>query len=352
MDINKTSVRTWFCVLNHPQKQFGDISPEQIVDKAIETWMTTETRGCAINYEIGDIGKVPHLHMVLYDPAKIRFSAIQKIFPTCHIEPMRGNKKQALEYIRKDGKFEEKNHTIVIPAKFAGNIESNQGQRTDLIAVQEMINSGMKPNEIMDENILLRKYEKIIKSAFFRKRMMETPPFRNVNVVWHTGDSGSGKSYTYLQLIKVYGEDDIYFVSDFENGGMDNYYGEHCLFLDEYKGSYKFQSFLQMLDGYKIQIHCRYANAYALWNEVHITSIYPPEKAYTFMVDETSRTIDSVQQLLRRINTIVYHYKDGNEYKSFALPASQYISYEDLKQRALGHSDGFITVNASEIPFT
>lgn len=348
---NTSSTRTWFCVLNNPEKQFGQIEPDKIVDKAIEVWMTADNRGCAINYEIGDVGKTPHLHMVLYDPAKVRFTAIKKLFPAIHVEPMHGTKKQALEYIEKKGRFEEKNHTVIIPAKYAGDIQSNQGQRTDLSAVQDMIDSGMKPNEIFDENILFRKYEKIIKSAYFRKRTLETPPFRNVDVTWHCGEAGTGESHSYLELVEQYGEDDVYFVSDFENGGLDNYAGEHILFLDEYKGSYRYQIFLQMLDGYKAQIHCRYANAYALWTAIHITSIYPPEQSYTFMVDESARSLDSVQQLLRRINTIVYHYKENSEYKSFALPALKYVNYEDLKQRALGDKNGFMTVDDKDIPF-
>lgn len=344
------SSRCWFCVFNNPQKQFGEMEPEEMVQKAINLWMTKEARGCAINYEIGDNG-TPHMHMVLYDPSKTRFKAVQKLFPSIHIEPMHGTKKQALDYIEKQGNFAEKAHTIVIPAKYAGNIMDNQGKRTDLTVVHEMIEAGMKPDEIFDENILYRKYEKIIRQAYFRKRTLETPPFRAISVIYHTGEAGSGKSHTYLSLVEQYGEDNIYLVSDYENGGMDNYFGEHILFLDEYKGNLPFGKFLQWLDGYKIQIHARYANSYALWDVVHITSVFPPEEVYSFMVEEGKRSRDSIKQLLRRINTVVYHYKQNGEFKTFSLPASEYIDYEDLKQRALADKDGFIDVTDEELPF-
>ena len=62
--------------------------------------------------------------------------------------------------------------------------------------------------------------------------------------------------------------------------------------MDEFKGNMRFQQLLNFLDGYRIQIHCRYANAYALWNEVHITSIYGPDEVYQFMIDNEGRDRD------------------------------------------------------------
>jgi len=345
--------RCWFCVLNNPQKIFKDLKPEQMVDRVIETWMMKKTRGCAVNYEIGD-SKTQHMHMVLYDPAKTSFKALQKLFPSIHIEPLRGSKKDALAYIEKRDKFSEKNHTVVIPAKYAGNIEDNQGKRVDLIKVQEMIDSGMRPDDIMDENIILRRHEKIIKDAYFRKRILETPAFREVTVFWHVGEAGTGKSHSYLDLCEQYGEENIYFVSDYENGGMDNYFAEQILFLDEYKGSLPFQRFLQWLDGYKIQIHARYSNSYALWNEVHVTSVFPIEEAYSFMVDTDRRSRDSIKQLLRRIHTVVYHYKENGNFKTFELPATEYIDYATLKRQAKANikKNDFLTVDDDEpLPF-
>ena len=146
-------------------------------------------------------------------------------------------------------------------------------------------------------------------------------------------------------------------MSDYSNsgsGGLDYYNGEPVLFMDEYKGSLKFSQFLVMLDSYRTQIHCRYANVYALWSEVHITSVYPPEEAYSFMVDIANRRTDSIAQLLRRLTEVIYHFKDGKEYKTYELPATEYINYADLKRRIKYQNTDFCnsrSIEQLEIPF-
>lgn len=67
------------------------------------------------------------------------------------------------------------------------------------------------------------------------------------------------------------------------------------------------------------------------------------------MVEESNRERDKLKQLLRRLNVIVYHYIQDGEYKTFSLPASEYINYEDLKQRALSDKDGFIKYEQQSI---
>lgn len=349
------SHRFWFCVLNHPENVFGNIEPYDMIIETSKLWQTKDSRGCAINYEISDT-KTPHMHIVLYDSSKCRFSAIKKIFPTIHIEPMFGTKADAFEYINKTGRFEEKSHTLIIQPQYFGNIKTNsQGARNDIHGIEELIEAGYTPNQIMDMNFHYRKFEKMIRSAFFSKRSKTIPSKRDVTVYWHTGESGSGKSYTYVSLVEEYGEENVYLLTDYETGGLDMYCAESILFMDEFKGNMRFQALLNYLDGYKIQIHCRYANAMALWNTVHITSIYPPDEVYQFMIDAEGRDKqrDRIQQLLRRINTIVYHYKENGEYKQYSIPMSEYIDYDNLKHRALGQldKDGFLSLNEKDNPF-
>ena len=115
---SKESSRSWFCVLNNPKSVFTDLEkPEDMVDAAIEKWCFKKPhRTCAVNYEIGDSGN-HHMHMVLEDPSKSRFSAVQKLFPGIHIAHTRGTKEQAEDYINKRGRFAEKSHTVIIPAR-------------------------------------------------------------------------------------------------------------------------------------------------------------------------------------------------------------------------------------------
>ena len=354
MQNSKESARSWFCVLNNPQNLFENLTPVEMVEHAIELWCNNKPqRTCAVNYEIGDNG-TPHMHMVLEDPSKVRFSALQKLFKGIHIEPTRGTKEQAEDYINKRGRFEEKNHTVVVPAIYHGTIKANQGARNDLDVIQELLEQGKTPNEIMDISIHYRKYETLIRKQFNRMRSKDMN-LRTVTTYWHVGESGCGKSHSLLTLKEQYGAENIYFLTDYENGGFDNYCAEKVLFMDEFKGNMRFQILLNYLDVYPIQIHCRYANSNAFWTEVHITSVFPPEEAYNFMVEESQRNKDKIQQLLRRIHAIVYHYKQNGEYKTFELPMEQYINYEQLKALALSpNHDGFLPITEfkqENIPF-
>lgn len=137
-------------------------------------------------------------------------------------------------------------------------------------------------------------------------------------------------------MCEEYGEDEVYFLSDYDGGGFDAYQGERILFMDEYKGQFSFGLLLQLLDGYKIQVHARYSNIYALWDEVYITSVFPPEELYKKMVEESARGRDKQQQLLRRIADITYCFVDAaGEYQRFTVPMSEYSDYEELKAAAM-----------------
>ena len=352
------SARSWFCVWNNPQKQLGDIEPNDMVQTAIELWCENKPyRACAINYEVGDEG-TPHMHMVLEDPEKSRFSAVQKLYQGIHISVTRGSKEQAEDYINKRGRFEEKQHTVVVPAIYRGVIKANRGTRNDLDIIKELVEQGLTPNQIMDKNIHFRKNSEIIVAEYFRKRNLETPMQREVKVVWHVGESGSGKSYTSIKLGEIHGNENIYMYTDYSKGGFDKYCGEEILFIDEFKGDITFRTLLGLLDGYKIQLSCRYTNKYAFWNEVHLTSVFPPETAHEIMVGRENKKIDKLEQLLRRIDIVAYHYlkdskaKGDKKYGVYEMSGEEYQDYESLKSQALGDEHGFRKVSKSdEVPF-
>jgi hypothetical protein len=94
-------------------------------------------------------------------------------------------------------------------------------------------------------------------------------------------------------------------LTDYDHG-FDKYNGESILFMDEFRRQMKFSLFLTLIGGYKVQVPCRYSNVYGLWNEVHITSVLPPERVYENMVQD-NRHLDTVDQLMRRISFVVYH---------------------------------------------
>ena len=324
--------KSWFCVWNNPQDTLELTEPTEIAEKVLEMFIgDSPTRSGAVAYCVSAMG-LHHLHMVFEDIKAMRFSAIKKAFPKIHLEPTKGTKEQAQDYIDKKGKFEEKGEKVLYIAKH-GEIKGCQGQRKDIDAVEQFIREGKTPNEIFDMYLGYRRYEKMIRDAYYRKREKETPFIRDIEVYWHVGLAGSGKTYVANKLVEQYGMDNVYFNADYESGGLDRYNGERVLFLDEFKGQIRYSTLLCMLQGYKQQFHARYSNITGLWTEVHISSVFPPELCYSKMVSEHSE-IDTIQQLLRRITEVVYHYKVGDEYKELREPIAEYKNYKKLQQKA------------------
>ncbi len=349
---NVEKSRSWFCVWNNPQECYKDCEPAEMAEKALETWVAEHpTRSGAVAYCISADGLI-HFHMVLEDSNMARFSALKKLYPKAHLEPTKGTKEQAEDYINKRGKFAEKGEQVVYIAKH-GEIKGAQGARRELEIIADYIEQGLKPREIMALNIVYRRYEKMIRDHYFSKREKETPVYRHIYVTWHVGEAGTGKTYTCVKLMEDHPED-VYLVTDYEGGGLDMYCGERYLFLDEFRGQIRYGTLLSMLQGYRQQFHARYTNIIGLWDEVHISSVLPPESVYRNMVSD-NRNVDTMQQLYRRISSIVYHWKNADGgYCQYELAFEKYTDYEALKRAARGDSDGFITVTDAEqasLPF-
>lgn len=335
--------RSWFAVLNNPETKGYSGTPEEIVEQLKNEWIKGKetTKKGYWAYCISAKG-LRHVHMILEGSGAMRFSAVLKAYNGIHIEPTKGNKKQVIAYMKKEPPFDEKGEEIIAFTTH-GNIEGYKrfalsNRNVTLETIENLIEEGLTPTQIMAEDIRFRKEDILIKKAYFAKRLRETPPIRDVNVTWHMGPSGSGKSYHYIKLCEIFGEDEVYFFSDYANKGLsgfDNYVGESILFIDELKKeSISYEMLLTITDCYKTQVHCRYYNGYSLWKNVHITSIFSPEEIFDGMVSKTFQYKDTINQLLRRIDVYVYHYIDHGEYKTFELDGTMYQGYEKLKDMA------------------
>lgn len=352
--MSDTVSKSWFIVFNNPADHGYVGEPEEVLERLETEWIEGHpTRTCAMTYCISAQG-LPHVHLVVEDVKAMRFSAVKKSFPTAHLEPTKGNKEQAEDYINKKGKYEEKGEVIVCKRQY-GEIKGAQGQRRDLGILQDLIEQGLKPNEIMDMNIAFRRYSGMIRDAYFYNAYKNMGTHREVNVVWHVGDSGSGKTYTYVRLEEEH-PGDVYLASSYSTGWLDMYQGESILVLDEFRGQVPYSVLLSLLQGYRQQFHARYANIYGLWKEVHVCSILAPDQVYKRMVPEEDRYADPFDQLRNRINDIVYHYKDKKgEYKQYVLPMAKYESMTQLRDYS-GYDVQFINLTNTdqlelEIPF-
>lgn len=315
--------KSWFAVLNNPADHGYTGSPEEICERLRDEWLqVSPTRTGAWAYCISKDGLI-HVHMVLEDVSSMRFSQIKREYAIgVHLEPTKGSKKQAEDYINKRPPYNEKGERVICVVK-AGEIRGNPGARTDIQMIKKLIDAGRTPQEIFDVDFSYRRYEKQIKGAFFRKRFLETPPCRDVKVHYVVGESGTGKSHLYAELCEQQGEENIYMVSDYSsNGGFDLYGAERILFMDEYKGQLPYDTLLSILDKYKKQLHARYSNVWMLWNEVYITSVYTPWEIFEFTVKEQQRKVDTLTQLMRRISDIIYCWSDESGFHRHVIPTT------------------------------
>lgn len=321
--------KSWFAVLANPADHGYVGTPEEVCNRLRDEWVQdSSTRTGAWAYCISADG-FPHVHMVLEDSTAMRFSGVKNSYAIgAHLEPTKGTKKQAEDYIYKRPPFDEKGEQVLCVVT-AGEIRGNPGARTDLQEIENLIAEGYTPQEIFDVSFSYRRYEKEIKAAYFRKRFRETPPRREIKVHYVVGESGTGKSYLYSELCEQAGEENIYMVSDYAvNGGFDLYSGEQILFMDEYKAQLSYDTLLSILDVYKKQLHARYSNIWMLWNEVYITSVYTPQEIYEITVAESRRNVDTLQQLRRRISDIIYCWHDKDGYHRRTIPMSAFDGLE------------------------
>ncbi len=328
--------KKWLITINNPLEK--GLSHEEIKEKmesfpSLLYWCMSDEKGEAGTY---------HTHLFIMLGHATRFSTVKKQIPG-HIDRARGSVAENRAYVQKSGKWsEDAKADTSIPGTFEewGTMpeERGQGFRSDLDEIGDLIEQGYTPSEIMVENFAYRRYERMIRSAYFDKRKRETPTKREVTIHYLVGESGTGKSHTYLTLCEEHGEENVFLLTDYEGGGFDTYGGEPILFMDEYKGQFPFGTLLTITDQFKAQVHARYTNVTAIWDEVYITSVFPPEELYKRMVEEDKRGRDKQQQLLRRITDITYCFFDAaGERQRYTVPMSEYTDYEELKAQAAEH---------------
>ncbi len=354
-----TRSRSWMVTIQVANMENAGLTKEEyenaelLANFMIETWEHSgKDRTAGISVCRSKEG-LYHCHMACYGNTTT-LKKVSDILYKSHVEPQLGGKEALKQYLLKENKYAEKEEKILFTMGME-TIQDTQGKRNDLEEIERLLKEGSTPEQIFDSSFRYRKFEKMIKAEYIHNRIKSTPIIKkNLRRIWIVGDSGTGKSHFYTELAKEVGIENIYFATDFENGGLD-YYIENgapeILFLDEFKGNMKFSQLLVLLDKYsRAQLHCRYSNCFCLWTTVVITSVFPPDEVYTYMVDDAKKKRDRVEQLLRRLDEIWYKYKENGVYKTYKIPAEEYINYDDLKSRA--SKDGFVPVDEYEnIPF-
>lgn len=316
--------------INLEIKEYED--PEVLAKTLTQIWEQSSKKNdrvCAVAVCRSANG-LYHAHIAAYGNSTT-LNCVAKVFGNAHVEPQLGGKNALKDYILKEGSYEEKGEEVLFSLGIE-NIQDVRGNRTDLDIIKDMIVDGAIPQQIFDTNIRYRKYEKMILSEYIAKRIKDAPIVKSMHCEWHCGESGSGKSYTYIKLCEKYGRENIYFLNDMLNGGLDLYMEQgapRILFIDEVKPSdISYRQMLMLTDAYTdAQTHSRFHNTINLWDKVYVTSIYGIREFYNELVPTEKRDVESFEQLQRRFNKVVYHYKKNNEYKTYEQMREEGYSY-------------------------
>lgn len=238
------------------------ISQEDL-EKALANyvWLAKKEKG-----EEGGEQGYEHYQIYIENPTPIRFSTLKKLLPNAHIEPRKGTKKEALDYILK--------LETGIGEPFGSDIEidvtEERGKRTDLLDIIAFLEQGVGLDEIrkmypsqyfMYENRIKAYLQSILRTKYENE-------WRDITVNYIHGVRGKGKT---SHIVKKYGYKNVFIVSDYEHP-FDEYEGQKVILFDDFYSSLKLEKMLRALDGHPYNMPARYGNKIACYTEVYITA--------------------------------------------------------------------------------
>lgn len=319
MDEKNTQSRKWQLTINNPtEKGLTHDTLKSIITtdnfKSLEYWAMCD--------EVGLEEKTPHTHVFVYCRNGIRFDRVKKLIPTAHIEFCKGTCQQNRDYIRKEGKYlhDPKTATNLKDTfeEFGEMPIERQGTRSDLQDMIDMITQGQSTAEMIKSypNFMLQ----IDKIEQTRQIILEDKykrTFRNMEVKYIYGTAGSGKT---RGVMEKYGFENVYRVTDYIHP-FDGYAGQDVLVFEEFRSSLKIGDMLNYLDGYPLQLPCRFQNKQACFTKIFMISNVSLDLQYVELQKEQPETWKA---FLRRINGGVKQY-DGDKVREYQSVDDYYL---------------------------
>lgn len=233
---------------------------------------------------------------------QIRLSAVLALFKTIGVSKIwlglrLGSPQKADEYCRKDGKH--------ICFGTLSVVTSRQGERNDIQHLKDDIKSGKVTgfNGAVEAGLVSNvQHMKIVD-----RMLTQYEPKRNfkTKVIVHWGPSECGKSRYMLH--ECGNIDDVFFAGSGWPKWWPQYDGHPVVAIDDFRGSMmKFTDLLKMLDRYPYTVEFKGGHRQLLAKTIYITAPYHPRDWYPSKGEH-------LKQLLRRIDTIRYFYREVDE---------------------------------------
>lgn len=244
-----------------------------------------------------------HIHFSASFSQAKRMTAAAKLFGNAHLEPQRGTKSQAADYIEKKPPFEEKGEKVLAYFGSKDKMRDNSGSCLNVLEFDKLIRDGSinasnLPSYIL-EHAITEKEASEMSSRFRRVLASMASNWRNVKVIYVEGETGSGKTRgVYEQFSDIFKAS----VDSKTAFPFDGYLGQSVLVLDELRpGVFKPSELFQILDGYPLNVNVKGSNIPAMWDTVIISTAFPLSAWFVSSDDDTGNTDIMKAQFMRRI---------------------------------------------------
>jgi hypothetical protein len=211
-----------------------------------------------------------------------RLTSLKKSLPQgCHFERRFGSQKEAIDYCKKDNKWEEWGE------------RKKQGNRIDRHKLKELARAGERISTVVSEYDVsfneIKFYEKL-------QTIFEVPQRRDVEVIWICGDPGVGKS----RLAEKLAGSDVYDKRG-DSKWWDGYDGQETIILDEWRPSkyWNVSNTLGVLGGERMRVEVKGGSKVAKWKRIFVTTVDRPEEYW-----RKNHSDEQIKQLTRRITRL------------------------------------------------
>ncbi len=314
---DKTMSRKWLLTINNPLD--NGFTHEKIIEtmskfKSLVYWCMSD--------EIGLKEQTPHTHIFMYSKNGVLFQTLKKRFPTAHIDYCRGTAQSNKEYVFKLGKWAntEKEDTRIEDTQYEQGecpIEQ-QGARNDLDNLYLMIKNGMSDYEILEQSTqYMYSLDKIesVRQTINAEKYRET--WRDLEVTYIWGETGTGKT---RNVMEKYGYRNVYRVTDYQHP-FDGYKGQDVIVFEEFRSSLYIQEMLKLIDGYPLELPCRYNNKIACYTKVFLISNIPLSQQYC---NVQMNEFESYRAFLRRIGCVAHYVGSDIEYSTIDINSNPF----------------------------
>ncbi|MBQ7067249.1 MAG: replication protein [Lachnospiraceae bacterium] len=327
MDRNIRS-RKWLLTFNNPLEH--NYSHETLKDilplfKSCSYWCMCD--------EIGGKTQTYHTHLFIYSANQIRFQTLKNRFPGAHIDMCRGTPQDNRDYIRKEGKYKDTDKAetnLKETFEEMGQVPiEHQGKRNDLNRLYDWIKEGMTNFEILEENPeYMTQLDKIERCRQIIKQEEFKNTFRTLQVEYYYGKTGTGKT---RGIMERYGYENVYRVTDYQHP-WDSYRSQDVIIFEEfYSSNFRISEMLNYLDGYPLDLPCRYNNKQACYTKVFIISNIPLEEQYR---DIKREHVETWKAFLRRIHAVKV-YDDAEHIREFYCIDDYLKRWEPITEREI-----------------